>query len=222
MKTLNDTQNELSMRPATLTRAEWNQRYATREFIWTVNPNHHLTAAVKGLAPGHALDLAAGEGRNAVWLAEQGWTVRAVDFSCVALEKGRQLARGRAVADRIEFQLADLRYHEPEVHSFDLVVLIYLQIPMTELIPILARAAKAVAPGGALLLVAHDLENLKHGFGGPRDPELLYTAEQVVTALGGELQIETACRVARSVDVAGEHPRIALDCLVKAHRPTLT
>ena len=78
-------------------REDWNKRYATEEFVWTVDANRFLMAEVENLAPGSALDLAAGEGRNAVWLAEQGWAVRAVDLSDVAIEKGKQLAATRLV-----------------------------------------------------------------------------------------------------------------------------
>ena len=84
-------------------RGDWNKRYAAEEFIWTVNANRFLMAEAASLAPGSALDLAAGEGRNAVWLAEQGWTVRAVDFSNVAVEKGKRLAAARNVSDKINF-----------------------------------------------------------------------------------------------------------------------
>jgi SAM-dependent methyltransferase len=197
---------------------DWNRRYAAKEFIWTVDANRFLAAEVANLPPGRALDLAAGEGRNAVWLAEQGWTVRAVDFSDVAIEKGKQLAAARNVADKVDFQVADLRSYEPEAQNFDLVALIYLQIPQAELVPIIARAARAVAPGGTFLLVAHDSANLEHGYGGPQHPDALYTAEQVVAALGGELEIEKASRVERPVETdAGV--KVALDCLVRARRP---
>src|SRR5579864_5130945 len=147
--------------PPTMSYEDWNRRYAAKEFIWTVNANRFLAAEVANLSPGWALELASGEGRNAVWLAEQGWAVRAVDFSDVAIEKARQLAATRKVAGKIDFQVADVRGYKPEVHHFDLVALIYLQIPQAELAPVLARAARAVAPGGTFLLVAHDLENLK-------------------------------------------------------------
>ena len=199
-------------------RDDWNRRYAANEFIWTVEANRFLVAEAADLSPGRALDLAAGEGRNAVWLAEQGWAVRAVDFSHVAIEKGRRLAAARTVADRIDFQVADLRGCTPEVHRFDLVALIYLQMPMAELAPILVRAARAVAPGGTFLLVGHDPANLEHGHGGPRDPGILYTAEQVVAALDGELEIEKAHRVERPVETDGG-VRTALDCLVRGKRP---
>ena len=78
----------------------WDQRYVGRELVWTSEPNRFLVQAVEGLAPGRALDLACGEGRNAIWLAERGWQATGVDFSKVGLEKARQLedARGRCRA----------------------------------------------------------------------------------------------------------------------------
>ena len=202
----------------TAERDNWNRRYAAKEFIWTVEANRFLVAEAVGLSPGWALDLAAGEGRNAVWLAEHGWTVHAVDFSDVGVEKGRRLAAARQVADRIDFQVADLRGYEPEAHRFDLVVLMYLQLPWAELRPILVRAARAVAPGGTLLLVAHDAANLQHGHGGSQQPEVLYTAEQVVAALCGDLEIDKASPVERPVET-DDGTKVAIDCLVRARRP---
>ncbi len=198
-------------------REDWNRRYSEKDFVWTVDPNRFLTAEVQPLSPGSALDLAAGEGRNAVWLAEQGWTVRAVDFSSVGIEKGRRLAAARNVADKIDFVVADLRDYELETGSFDLVVLFYLQLPQSELAPIVERAARAVAPGGTFLLVAHDSANLTHGYGGPQDPDVLYTAEQVVAALRGELEIEKATTVDRPVQT-DDGVKVAIDCLVRARR----
>lgn len=210
--------NSTGQRVPTLEREDWNRRYAAEEFIWTVDANQFLVEELRSLAPGRALDLAAGEGRNAVWLAEQGWTVQAVDLSDVAVEKGKRLATARKVSDAIEFRQADLRNYEPEENRFDLVVLVYLQIPQLDLVPILKRAAKAVAPGGTFLLVAHDSTNLNHGYGGPQHPTLLYTAEQVVEAMGSELEIEKAGRVYRPIKSnAGGH--VAIDCLVRAKRP---
>ena len=203
--------------PPGMDREDWNRRYDAKEFIWTVNANRFLAAEVANLVPGSALDLAAGEGRNAVWLAEHGWTVRAVDFSDVAIEKGKRLAAARKLNDKIDFQVADLRGYEPEVQSFNLVALLYLQIPQAELAPILARAARAVAPGGTFLLVAHDSANLKRGYGGPQHADFLYTAEQAVVALGGELEIEKAGTVERPVETA-DGIKVAIDCLVRGTR----
>jgi SAM-dependent methyltransferase len=199
-------------------REDWNRRYATKELVWTAAANRFLTAEVGALSPGRALDLASGEGRNAVWLAERGWTVRAVDFSEVATEKGTRLAAAGSVADRVEFLVADLRDYVPEPRGFDLVAVVYLQIPHEELTPILRRAARAVARGGTLLVIGHDATNLARGYGGPQDPQVLYPPDLVVAAIGDELEIEKAHTVERPVET--DHgPRTAIDCLVRAVRP---
>lgn len=198
-------------------REEWNQRYAISEFLWTVDANRFLVAEAASLPPGRALDLATGEGRNAVWLAEQGWAVCAVDFAEVGLHKGRYLAARRGVAERVCFEAADLRCYRPEPGGFDLVTLSYLQIPQADLQPILVKAAQAVAPGGSFLLIAHDASNLTEGFGGPQDAAVLYTAEQVVAAVGHELFIEKAHTVERIVG-PDDRPRLAIDCLVRGRR----
>jgi SAM-dependent methyltransferase len=195
----------------------WDKRYASRELVWTGDANRFLVEETEGLPPGTALDLASGEGRNAVWLAERGWSVRAVDFSKVATEKAVQMATSRGVDERIDFQTADLRSFNPGAQCFDLVVLVYLQVPQVELVPILERAARAVAPGGTLLLVAHDSDNLLRGFGGPQHPDMLYSAAQVVAALGNELTIEKASQVSRIVDTK-DGIQMAIDCLVRAKR----
>jgi SAM-dependent methyltransferase len=204
--------------PMTMNREDWNRRYATKAFIWTIEANRFLAEEAAELPPGRALELAAGEGRNAVWLAEQGWAVRAVDFSDVAVEKGRRLAATRNVAGRIDWQVADLRSHAPETGRFDLVAVLYLQIAFGALAPILVRAARAVAPGGTFLLVGHHPLNLERGHGGPWDPGVLYTAQQVAAALDGELAIERADLVERPVETAAG-TRIAFDCLVRGRRP---
>ena len=198
--------------------ADWDLRYAGKELVWTADANATLMQEIKAMTPGHAIDLAAGEGRNAVWLAERGWKVRAVDFSEVGLAKGRRLAQSRQVAERIDFQVADLRGQDVIAEKlYDLVALFYLQIPQHELQPVLRRAARAVAPGGTLLLVAHDSANLTQGYGGPQHADVLYTAEQAAAALEGELQIEKACRVERQV-ATDDGMKIALDCVVRARR----
>ena len=209
------TENEaLSANPE---RDYWNQRYAAKELVWTAEANRFVTEETASLTPGEALDLAAGEGRNAVWLAEQGWRVRAIDLSDVAIEKAERLAAARNVADRIEFQAADLKDYKPRSNGFDLVMLIYLQLSQAELRPIIARAASAVAPGGTFLLVAHDSSNLVHGYGGPQNPDVLYTADQVVPALEGQFDIARAGVAERPVKT-DSGVKIALDCVVRAKR----
>ena len=193
-------------------REEWDRKYSEKELLWSAEPNRFLVAELAGLPPGRALDLACGEGRNAIWLAELGCDVTAVDFSEVAIGKALQIAARRQVD--VRFLRADLLEYEPEASAFDLVLVFYLQLPADELDVVLSRAAAAVAPDGVFLLVGHDSSNLTHGSGGPSEPSVLYTPEDIVAALRG-LEIEKAERVLRSVEGA-ERP--AIDALVRARR----
>jgi SAM-dependent methyltransferase len=197
--------------------ASWDRRYEGRELVWTAEPNRFLVVETERLAPGRAIDLACGEGRNAIWLAERGWQAVGADFSEVGLQKARQLANGRGV--NVEWVAADLLNYRPDPRAFDLVLVFYLQVPAAERRPILQAAAEAVAPGGTFLLVAHGSSNLQHGHGGPQDPAVLYAAHDVVIDIEGRgLQIERAERVERPVQTP-EGERIALDALVRARRP---
>lgn len=198
-------------------RLDWNQRYAGRDFVWTVEPNRFVKAEAASLAPRRVLDLACGEGRNSVWLAEQGWTVTGVDFSDTGIEKARRLAEARGVAARVACEVADVTAYRPEKGAFELVVICYLQIPAAELALVIAGAAKALAPGGTVLIVGHDAANLDRGYGGPKSLEVLYRTERIVAALGEEILIEKAGTVERPVETE-EGPRVALDCLVRGRR----
>lgn len=194
-------------------REDWDRRYAEVESLWSARPNRVLVAEVEELTPGRALDLACGEGRNAIWLVERGWDVTGVDFSQVAIAKARASAE-RAGVD-VDFVCADLLDYEPARGAHDLVVVLFLQLPADERRRVLRRAADALAPGGTLLLVGHDLANLTEGTGGPSDPNVLYTPEDVVSELPG-LEVEKAERILRDVDGAD---RPAIDALVRARRP---
>ncbi len=197
-------------------REEWNRRYAGKELVWTARPNRFLVAEAADLRPGRALDLACGEGRNAVWLAEQGWQVTGVDFSDVALAKAFELAAARRV--EADWVRADLLDYRPEPRAYDLVLLFYLQLPAVQRRKIVRAAADGVAPGGTLLLVAHDSSNLEHGHGGPKEPAVLYTAADVVTDLDGSgVEIERAELLERPVATA-DGEQTALDALVRARR----
>ena len=150
-------------------RQQWDARYSGAEFEWSMHPNQFVAAELDGLPPGRALDLAAGEGRNSVWLAERGWSVTAVDFSRVGLEKGRKLSAAHGVGDgQVDWVVADLSEYEPARAAFDLVLIAYLQVDAALRGRVLAGAAAALVPGGTLLVVGHDLANLTEGVGGPR------------------------------------------------------
>ena len=199
-----------------MTSADWDRRYSGSELVWTARPNRFLVAEAADLPPGRALDLACGEGRNAVWLAERGWRVTGVDFSGVALDKARRLAAAQGVeADWVQ---ADVVEHRAGEGDYDLVIAFYLQLAADARRRALRNAAAAVAPGGTLLVVAHDSANIEHGHGGPQDPRVLYTAADVVADLEGTgLEFERADRVERPVETP-EGERTALDVLVRARR----
>ena len=196
-------------------REDWNRKHGEGGRLFGSEPNRFLVAEVADLAPGRALDLACGSGRNAVWLAEQGWTVTGADFSDVGLVSAAELAAERGV--EVDWLDADLRVWEPPAGAFDLVAVLYLQIPAGERRVVLARAAAAVAPGGTLLVVGHDLQNLDGGYGGPKSPEVLLTPEEVADELPG-LEVERAERVLRPVETEDGEAQ-AIDTLVRARRP---
>jgi 2-polyprenyl-3-methyl-5-hydroxy-6-metoxy-1,4-benzoquinol methylase len=194
----------------------WDRRYADSEFVWTVHPNRFLVEEAASLPPGRALDLACGEGRNAVWLSQRGWEVIGVDFSQAGLEKAQRHAAERGVHP--EWIAADLLDYRPQPHAFDLVLIFYLQLPADQRGQVVHAAADGVAPAGTLLVVAHDRANLQDGHGGPQDPTVLYTAEDIIGDLAGSgLRVQRADRVRRPVQTP-DGERVALDALLRATR----
>jgi len=194
-------------------REDWDRRYSAAENLWSAKPNRFLVAEVGELPPGRALDLACGEGQNAIWLAGLGWDVVGVDFSEVAIAKAR--ARAERDAAVVEFGVGDLLEYEPEQGAYDLVLLLYLHLPPSERRLVLERASAALAPDGTLLLIGHDLTNMTDGVGGPSDATIHVTPDQVAGELPG-LEIQKAERVYRDVR---DEDRAAIDALVRARRP---
>jgi SAM-dependent methyltransferase len=195
---------------------DWDERYRDRELVWGAAPNMWVEREVTPLAPGRALDLACGEGRNSVWLARQGWGVTGVDFSAEAIGKARALAEQQlGEADSVEWICANATSLELPA-QYDLVLLAYLQLPESERRAALASAWSALGSGGTLLVIAHDSDNLAHGVGGPQDPAVLYGAQDVcgdILALDPDARIETSERVLRPVE-GSERP--AVDALFRA------
>ncbi|MFP5577963.1 MAG: class I SAM-dependent methyltransferase [Acidimicrobiia bacterium] len=197
-------------------RDAWNDRYAQADLVWTAEPNRTFATEVADLTPGTALDLGAGEGRNAIWLAQQGWTTTAVDFSDVALQKARQLAEASGV--EVETVVADVTTFTPARRAYDLVALIYLHLPGDERIAVHRRAAEAVADGGTLVVLGHDTTNLTDGYGGPQDPDVLYTPDDLASDLdSADLTIVKARRIDRTIDTP-DGERTAIDALLIARR----
>ena len=175
-------------------RDQWNERYAAQPLLWNVDPGPFLGGEVGDRPPGRALDLGAGEGRTAVWLAERGWRVTAVDFSDVALERGRQRAESSGVPDSVEWVCADLVGFDPSGGVYDLVLMMFVHLRPPERRRLLQLAAGSLAPGGIALVVGYDSTHATQGQGGPRDPAVLFTPEDLVADLEG-LRVERAERI---------------------------
>ena len=191
---------------------EWDARYSETELAWGAEPNRFLAPEVAGLEPGKALDLAAGEGRNAIWLAQQGWTVTAVDFSSVGIDKARRISAEKKVD--VTWVVDDVITFETDA-DFDLVIVFYLHLAPADMKAVLAHASAALNRGGTLLVVGHDRANFTSGVGGPQDPTILHDADEIASELEG-LVIEKARQVMRPVEGI---ERDAIDTLVKAVKP---
>ncbi|HEU5042900.1 MAG TPA: class I SAM-dependent methyltransferase [Nocardioidaceae bacterium] len=199
----------------------WDERYAASELVWSARPNQFVATELADLVPGRALDLASGEGRNALWLAARGWEVTAVDFSLVGLDKGRSL-QTRHPRDRdlnVDWVHADVLEYIPSPASYDLVLLAYLQLVPEQRRVAVHAAFSALRVGGTFFLVAHDSTNLTEGTGGPQDPSVLLTAEDVLADLDGErFEVQCADRVTRMVDQPDGSQKAAYDALVRLVR----
>jgi SAM-dependent methyltransferase len=195
----------------------WDERYASMPSVWGAEPNRWVAEQLADLAPGTAVDLACGEGRNAVWLAGRGWRVYAVDFSAVALDKGRELERRDPPPVAISWFAGDVtEFVSPE--PVDLALICYLQVPPVARRSTVRHAAQSLAPGGTLLMIGHDSRNLADGVGGPQDPSVLFTAGDVADDLSGiAMNVQQAGEVFRPVAGAD---RPAIDALFRATRAT--
>lgn len=194
---------------------EWDARYTSTPWVWSAEPNMWVVEELSDLAPGKALDLGAGEGRNAVWLARRGWRVDAVDFSRVALDRAGELASTHGV--QVNTVEADLTEFEPDEGAYDLVLVVYVHLPRDEMDALLHRAARAARPGGTLFLVGHDVDNIEHGTGGPQDPEILTTTDRV-TSVWSELADIRAAEIRRRPVAREDAVVSALDTVVRAVR----
>ncbi|WP_229072841.1 bifunctional NAD(P)/FAD-dependent oxidoreductase/class I SAM-dependent methyltransferase [Actinoplanes sp. DH11] len=173
-------------RAATMfTQEAWEERYRSRGIVWSGRPNPQLVLEAADLPAGRALDVGAGEGADAVWLAEHGWQVTAADISSVALTRaaGHATTAGAAVAEKITFSHTDLRTAPPAEQSYDLVSAQFMHLPPDERRELWAHLAAAVAPGGTLLIVGHHPSDLVTTAGRFHFPDMLFTAEEVAAGL---------------------------------------
>lgn len=185
----------------------WDERYRQAERLWSEGPNIFVADRLGPVEPGVGLDVASGEGRNAIWLAERGWKMTAVDFSEVAIE------RGRAASGKVDWVVADVLEWEPS-ERFDLALIAYLHLPESQMQEVIERVASWLRPGGELFLIGHDKSNIDEGHGGPQVPDILTDVEATVEWLD-DLEIVEAQVVRRPVET-DEGRVFARDGLVRA------
>jgi len=164
--------------------ARWEQRFGIDEYHFGEDPSGYLASKAPVLAKdGRALSIADGEGRNSVWLAEQGLQVDAFDFSPNGVKKAQRLARARGV--RVNTSVSEVFQWNWTPNAYDVVAAIFIQfLAPPERERLFALIKTTLKPGGLLILQGYRVEQLKYGTGGPSQPENLYTEEMIREALG--------------------------------------
>ena len=171
----------------------WEARFSVGEYLFGERPNAYLASKIALFAKGsRALSIADGEGRNSVWLAEQGLRVDAFDFSPTAVAKAERLALSRAV--RVGFNVCETFAWSWEPSAYDLVAAIFIQFASPavreKLFPLMQRTLK---PGGLLILQGYRAEQLQYGTGGPPELDHLYTEAMVRELLQDMDILELRC-----------------------------
>ena len=172
-------------------KAFWDSKYSVDEYIYTKEVNRFVKESLSDLQPAKMIDLAGGEGRNTVYFAGLGWQAENIDLSSVGLEKCERLAAEKNVSDFVFTTNASASDFESKLAPVDLGVVAYLQIPQAELAVAIERLVASIKPGGVFFGVWHALENLKDGFGGPQNPEVLPSESSMKTLLSS-LPLEIA------------------------------
>ncbi|HEX6887444.1 MAG TPA: methyltransferase domain-containing protein [Candidatus Nanopelagicales bacterium] len=202
---------------------QWNERYLASEAVWSAAPNPALVRVVPPVpqAGALALDVGCGEGADAVWLAGRGWQVVGVDWAGVALDRARRAAADRGVAARfVEGDATDARFLAglSPTGRFELVTLAFIHPEPEERSRAYAHLPGLLAPGGVLLVIAHDPEHGRRGLPGP-PPHRLLSAGDILAALALEqhrdLAVERAEVVQRADEAGGV---VAVDAVVLVRR----
>jgi len=203
--------------------AFWDRRYGSADQIWSGRPNPQLVADLAELTPGRALDVGAGEGADAIWLAERGWAVTAVDISSVALERGRRQAEtlGAELADRIDWVRSDVLESDLPAGPFDLVTLQFMHFGLDSRTGLFRRCIDAVAPGGTLQIVAHHPFDMDSAIGRPKMPDFFYTADEVAALLDDAWTVEACDARPRTMTApSGDDVTVRDAVLLATRRPT--
>lgn len=194
----------------------WNERYAEAGFAYGEAPNDFLAEAAPEIPKGPVLCLAEGEGRNAVFLAQRGHAVVAVDQSSVGLEKARKLASDRGV--EIETQVADLADYAIEPNSYAGIVSIWAHTPPALRRALHRKCVDGLQPGGVMLLEAYTPEQLSLGTGGPPNPAVCMTADALREELAG-LEFTTLVERQREVAEGKYHNGLSAVVQLIARKP---
>ena len=215
--------------PIEFTQEFWDDRYSSAPQLWSGQPNAQFAAQVADLSPGEALEAGCGEGADAIWLAQRGWNVTAVDVSAVALERAasavRALDEARAasgeadedIARRIIWQREDLLTWVPEPERFDLVSAQFMHFPPAELAAFHQGLAAAVRPGGTLLLIAHHPEDVHAQRKGR--PDLFWYAEDIAASLEADRwEVRVAEGAGRSAEDFDGQQMMVRDTVLRAAR----
>ena len=193
----------------------WDEKYLTQDQLWSGAPNGVLVVEAADLSPGQALDLGCGEGGDALWLAGRGWLVTAVDISRVALER----AAAAASETKVCWTHGDITVSPPPAGAFDLVSALYFPLPRSAPAALQSLLA-AVAPGGTLLVVGHDLDSSHdHHIDPAIDPGAYYRPDEIAELRDGAWTVrvdETRPRVSPAPPGSGH----VNDIVLKARKET--
>jgi SAM-dependent methyltransferase len=197
--------------------AEWDARYGESEGqIWSGRPNGRLVAEVVDLTPGRALDVGSGEGADAIWLAQRGWTVSAIEISDLAVSRARKAAELAGAA--VEWVCGDALQAPFPARSFTLVSMQYPALPKATGEPAVRALLDTVHPGGLLLAVYHDLddEHREHMKAKGVDPGDYVGADDLARLLGDDFTVELHA-VEPRIDPPPGTPHVA-DVILRARR----
>jgi SAM-dependent methyltransferase len=197
------------------TRDFWNEKFANTEYAYGTEPNDFLVSAVTKLKRGATLSLAEGEGRNAVWLAQQGFTVSAIEQSEKGVGKTLRLALQRGVI--VMAERGELETFHIQPNSWDLVVSIFAHTPQELRRKLHRQVVAGLKPGGVFVLEAYTPAQIANNTGGPKDASLMPTAELLRSELAG-LVFDHIEEVERDVVEGSLHTGTAHVVQVVAHR----